>query len=71
MLLALSKYVFIEKVTAGLWRTKHICINAMIVLMWYIKYLYRYHGVEDKFFALASLNVNNMRMRPSEPQGLY
>lgn len=69
MLLALPKCVF-DMITR-LWLTKHICINAMTVLMWHIKYLYRSHDVEDKLSALASLNVNNIKMRPSEPQVLY
>ena len=49
MLLVLSRHVFIEKEAAQLCVTIPKRSSAMTGLMWYVKFSYRYHSVENKF----------------------
>ena len=41
---------------------------AMTGFMWYKKFLYGYHSVENRFFALAALDSNKTKTRLSEPK---
>ena len=46
--------------------------SAMTGSMWYIKFSYKYHIVENFcIFALAALNAHNSKTRLSEPKILY
>ena len=68
MLLVSLKHVFIKNEVAWPCVTMRKRSSAMTGLMWYKRVFYRYHNVENKFFALAFLNVNNMKTRLTKPQ---
>ena len=49
MLLVLSRHVFIEKEASQLYVTMRKRSSGMAGLMWYIKLLYKCHGIEITF----------------------